>query len=225
VADLVLRELTLARGGRTVLAESTIEFPGGTRSVLWGQSGTGKSTLLLAIAGLVTPASGEIALDGRVLFSASRGIDVPPHQRRIGFVFQDLALWPHLDALAQVTLVAKAGGGGRADAKRHLEAVGIGALARRRPGELSGGEQQRLAIARALASAPDVLLLDEPFSSVDPATRRSLRALLREISPRVAGPTIYVTHDPGDAHELAERVVRLHDGSLETLAGTAELDV
>jgi ABC-type sulfate/molybdate transport systems ATPase subunit len=224
VADLVIKDLSLARGGRTVLATSTIEFAGRTRSVLWGQSGSGKSTLLLAIAGLVVPASGEIALDGRVLFSARRGLDVPPHLRRIGFVFQDLALWPHLDALAQVTLVAKAGGGGRAEAMQHLEAVGIGALAHRRPGELSGGEQQRLAIARALASAPEVLLLDEPFSSVDPATRRTLRALLREISPQVAGPTIYVTHDPGDAHELAERVVRLRDGRLAALEGTADLE-
>jgi ABC-type molybdate transport system ATPase subunit len=224
VADLVLSDVTLVRGGRTVLAESTIAFPGRTRSVLWGRSGTGKSTLLLAIAGLVTPSAGEIALEGRILFSSRGRVDVAPHVRRISFVFQDLALWPHLEALAQVTLVAKAAGSDRAAAMRHLEAVGIGALAHRRPGELSGGEQQRLAIARALASNPEVLLLDEPFSSVDPETRRTLRALLREISAHVAGPTIYVTHETGDAQDLAERVVRMEDGRITMLEGTARLE-
>lgn len=203
---------------------ATLRFAGGARTVLWGPSGTGKSTLLLAIAGLVTPASGEIALGERTLFSAPRGVDVAPHRRRIGFVFQDLALWPHLDALAQVALVARAAGRARSDAAATVEAVGIGALAHRRPGELSGGEQQRLAIARALAASPEILLLDEPFSSVDPTTRRSLRALLREISPRISGPTIYVTHDVGDASELAEHLVRLQEGRLSVLDSLTDLE-
>jgi ABC-type sulfate/molybdate transport systems ATPase subunit len=224
MADLSVRDLRLERGGRTVVEAATLCVAGGARTVLWGPSGSGKSTLLLAIAGLVAPVSGEIALGEHTLFSASRGVDVAPHRRRIGFVFQDLALWPHLDALAQVALVARAAGGTRSDAADTLEAVGIGALAHRRPGELSGGEQQRLAIARALAGSPEILLLDEPFSSVDPVTRRSLRTLLREISPRIAGPTIYVTHDAGDTSELAEHLVRLRDGRLSVLDSVADLE-
>jgi len=214
VADLFLRELRVARDGSSVLDGASAVFPAGLRTVLWGRSGAGKSTLLAALAGLLTPLSGTIALGSRVLFSSEPGIDVPPHARSVGFVFQDLALWPHLTALDQVRLAGRAAGVDRGGALSLLESVGLAALASRRPGQLSGGEQQRLAIARALAGKPAMLLLDEPFSSVDGETRRSLRALLREVSPRIPGPTIYVTHDAGDASSLAEAVVMLDGGTL-----------
>ena len=142
-------------------------------------------------------------------------MDVPPHRRHVGFVFQDLALWPHLSAIEHVFLVGRFAGLTMAHAHSLLESVGLAGLSRRRPGQLSGGEQQRLAIARALASQPLVLLLDEPFSSVDRKTKDSLYDLIRELSPRIPGPTIYVTHQVDDAVSLAEAVFTLESGALE----------
>lgn len=190
------------------------DFPSGRRTVLWGPSGAGKSTLLTTIAGLVVPRSGTIELGSRVFFSGAAGIDVRPHRRGIGFVFQDLALWPHLCAIDQIYLVGRSAGLTRAEAQALLESVGLAGFDRRRPGQLSGGEQQRLAIARALAGKPSVLLLDEPFSSVDRKTKDALYHLLRQVSPLVPGPTIYVTHQGDDAASLAETVVTLKAGKL-----------
>jgi len=214
VPDLSLRGLRVAREGRAVLDDCSGVFPGGRRTVLWGLSGAGKSTLLAAIAGLVTPQAGTIQLGSEVLFSRTETLDRPPHTRGIGFVFQDLALWPHLTAIRQVELVGRAAGLGREGAASLLESVGLGSLASRRPGQLSGGEQQRLAIARALAGKPTVLLLDEPLSSVDRTTRLSLHKLMREVSALVPGPTIYVTHSSEDARALAENVLCLDGGRL-----------
>ena len=214
MVDLVVHSLLVQRGGRNILDGCGAGFPGGRRTVLWGPSGAGKSTLLNAIAGLATPQRGTITLGSDVLFSSQDGTDVPPHRRRIGYVFQDLALWPHLTAIDQVHLVGRSVALSDAGALAILESVGLQAMATRRPSQLSGGEQQRLAIARALAGKPAVLLLDEPFSSVDRKTRSSLYELMRVISPQVPGPTIYVTHDAEDAASLAEHAVRLSAGRL-----------
>jgi ABC-type sulfate/molybdate transport systems ATPase subunit len=214
VADLVIRELRVERERRIVLDRCSAEFPAGRRTVLWGRSGAGKSTLLTAIAGLLVPQSGAIELGSRVFFSSADRVDLPPYDRRVGFVFQDLALWPHLTAIDHVYLVGRTAGLDRSGARALLQSVGLGGLDRRRPGQLSGGEQQRLAIVRALAGAPSVLLLDEPFSSVDRKTRESLYQLVREVSARVPGPTIYVTHQVDDAVGLADAVMALEAGHL-----------
>jgi ABC-type sulfate/molybdate transport systems ATPase subunit len=214
VADLIVRELHVIRSGRPVLDGCSADFPAARRTVLWGRSGAGKSTLLAAIAGLTPPQRGMIALGSQVLFSAIDGVDVAPHKRRVGYVFQDLALWPHLTAVAQIRLVGRAAGLDTAAVMAILESVGLTSLAKRRPSELSGGEQQRVAIARALASRPEILLLDEPFSSLDREMRTALYGVIRAISPRVAGPTIYVTHDREDARNLAEHALRLTAGRL-----------
>jgi molybdate transport system ATP-binding protein len=219
VADLLVRNLSVEREGRVVLDGCSASFTGGRRTVLWGRSGSGKSTLLSAIAGLLTPRSGEIAIGARVLFSAADRIDLRPHERQVGFVFQDLALWPHLSALDHVYLVGRTVGATRDAALSLLDSVGLGRLSRRRPGQLSGGEQQRLAIARALAGRPSLLLLDEPFSSVDATTKAALYRLLEQVSAQVAGPTIYVTHHVEDARRLAERVVKLDEGKLAVSEG------
>jgi molybdate transport system ATP-binding protein len=214
VGDLVVRDLRVAREGREVLCGCTAVFASGRRTVLWGRSGAGKSTLLTAIAGLLVPRSGTIELGSRVFFSREAGIDVPPYERRVGFVFQDLALWPHLRAIDHVSLVGRAAGLTGAEAQALLASVGLAGFERRRPGQLSGGEQQRLAIARALAARPSVLLLDEPFSSVDSQTKDALYDLLRRVSPSVDGPTIYVTHHRDDAVNLAEAVITIDAGRL-----------
>ena len=214
MGDLIVRDLQVDREGREILHGCNAMFPSGRRTVLWGRSGSGKSTLLTAIAGLLVPKSGTIELGSHVFFSRGSGINLPPHERRIGFVFQDLALWPHLRAMDHVSLVGRAAGSTGADARALLVSVGLSGLERRRPGQLSGGEQQRLAIARALAGRPSVLLLDEPFSSVDPQTKEALHELLRNVSPLVGGPTIYVTHQRDDAVSLAEGVITMDAGRL-----------
>jgi len=214
VADLIVTELRVERDRRAILDGCSAEFQAGRRTVLWGRSGAGKSTLLAAIAGLIRPLSGTIQLGRDILFSRAAGIDVPPHKRRVGFVFQDLALWPHLSAIEHISLVGRPTGLGDGDARSLLASVGLAGLERRRPGQLSGGEQQRLAIARALAGTPSLLLLDEPFSSVDQQTKEALYRLLCEVSPRVSGPTIYVTHHREDAVRLAEAVVTIEAGRL-----------
>ena len=220
-----VHQLRVERGGRHILDGCSAEFPGGQRTVLWGPSGAGKSTLLNAIAGLTVPQHGVITLGPDVLFSSQDGTDVSPHRRKVGYVFQDLALWPHLSALDHVHLVGQSVGLSVAGAFAILESVGLQAMAARRPSQLSGGEQQRLAIARALAGKPAVLLLDEPFSSVDRKTRTSLYELVRAISPQVQGPTIYVTHDADDAASLAEHAVRLTAGTLVVERRPWEVDV
>jgi ABC-type sulfate/molybdate transport systems ATPase subunit len=214
LTDLVVQELRVKREGRVILDGCNASFPSGRRTVLWGRSGAGKSTLLAAIAGLLTPDGGSIQLGPRIYFSEKAGVNMPPHQRGIGFVFQDLALWPHLTALAHVSLVGRPAALTKSEAASLIESVGLRGLEQRRPGQLSGGEQQRLAIARALAGKPSVLLLDEPFSSVDRTIKESLYQLLRHVSPQVPGPTIYVTHHADDAARLAEDVITLDAGTL-----------
>jgi ABC-type molybdate transport system ATPase subunit len=204
VNDLTIVDLHVERSGRPILEGCNVRFPAARRSVLWGRSGAGKSTLLHAIAGLITPTHGRIVLGSEVLLSVPDRCDVAPYRRRIGYVFQDLALWPHLTALQQVSLVGQSVGLDRRGALELLERVGLDRLMRRRPSELSGGEQQRLAIARALAGKPALLLLDEPFGSVDPETRQSLYGLIRTVSTQIPGPTVYVTHSVEDAENLVE---------------------
>jgi ABC-type sulfate/molybdate transport systems ATPase subunit len=144
---------------------------------------------------------------------------VPPHERRIGFVFQDLALWPHLAVRDTLTFVMGSVGVAKRlwdeRVSRVLALVRIDGLADRYPHQLSGGEQQRVALARALVAEPRLLVLDEPFSSLDPELRQSLRSELRSLQETLALTTIYVTHDREDARALADRVVRMRAGRIE----------
>ena len=123
MADLIVRDLVVERDSRAILDRCSADFPSGRRTVLWGRSGAGKSTLLTAIAGLLVPQSGTIQLGSRAYFSSAEGIDVPPYERRIGFVFQDLALWPHLSAIDHVYLVGRPAGLDRRAAHSLLESV------------------------------------------------------------------------------------------------------
>ncbi|HZX78886.1 ATP-binding cassette domain-containing protein [Lysobacter sp.] len=175
---------------------------------LVGESGAGKSSVLLAIAGLVTPQRGRIAIAGRTLFDAERGIDVPVHQRRIGYVFQDVRLFPHLDV--RHNLLYGFHGAAREQPRFDLAAIvellGIGALLRRRIAGLSGGEMQRVAIGRALLSQPRILLLDEPLSALDMGRRDELLPYLQRVRDETALPMIYVSHLPDEVRRIADEV-------------------
>ena len=184
---------------------------------LVGPSGAGKTTVLRALAGLVRPARGRIALGEEVLFDAELGLDRPPEGRRVGLVFQEYALFPHLSVERNVAF------GGRERTAELLERFHIANLAKARPDELSGGERQRVALARALARDPAVLLLDEPMSALDAHTRAGVRAELQELLRELALPAIIVTHDFEDAGALADRVGVISEGRLLQLGSPDEL--
>jgi molybdate transport system ATP-binding protein len=193
------------------------EVATGETVALLGPNGTGKSTVLSVIAGLLTPDSGTVVLDGHCLTAAAPGasrVAVPPHARRTALLGQEPLLFPHLSALENVAFGPRSRGVRRAEARRTaqgwLDEVGVGELAARRPDELSGGQAQRVAVARALAAEPSLLLLDEPMAALDVAVLPALRQTLRRVL--TDRTVIVVTHDPLDALLLADRVVVLDAG-------------
>ncbi|MBI2310925.1 MAG: ABC transporter ATP-binding protein [Betaproteobacteria bacterium] len=181
---------------------------------LVGPSGSGKSTILRCIAGLFSPQSGKVRCHGEVWLDSAAGIGLPPQARSVGLVFQHYALFPHLTALGNVVVALGhlANGEREKRARELLELVHLHGLEARRPRELSGGQQQRVALARALARDPQVLLLDEPFSAVDQATRRKLQRELAQLRKRLKIPIVLVTHDLDEARALADRICILHRG-------------
>jgi molybdate transport system ATP-binding protein len=200
--------------------------PGEVLAVL-GPNGAGKTTLLRAVAGLLSIDSGRIELDGAVLDDPATGVFVVPERRRLGVVFQDHRLFPHLRVLDNVAFGPRSQGVPRAEARasaaRWLSRLGIADLARRRPARLSGGQAQRVALARALACEPAALLLDEPLAALDVQTRAEVQGELREHLAGFAGPTLLVTHDPIEALLLATRIVVLEQGRVAQQGTPAEI--
>ena len=190
------------------------------RTVIYGPSGSGKSLTLRAIAGLLTPDRGRIAVNGRALFDADQGIDLPPPQRKVGYLFQDYALFPHLTVAQNVAFGTRYGllNPRRRDvpeaAARWIAAFELEPVAALLPSQISGGQQQRTALARALATGPDILLLDEPFSALDPPLRARMRKELAELQARVGLHMLVITHDPADVEALGEHVLEMRDGRI-----------
>jgi molybdate transport system ATP-binding protein len=205
-----LREFTFTAAG---------EVPNGV-TVVEGPSGAGKTTLLRLIAGLVRPDSGSITLGERTLTDTATRTYVPPHERNIALVFQEYALFPHLNVTQNVAygLRARHIGGAERSARigRALERFEIAPLAHARVTELSGGQRQRVALARALVVEPAALLLDEPLSALDPATRERVRGELARILNGVDVPTLFVSHDPSD-RALFRRSLHIDRGALTQL--------
>jgi molybdate transport system ATP-binding protein len=212
-AGLVVRVRKALAGGFVLDARLTAA-PGFT--VLFGPSGAGKTTLLNCIAGLTAPEDGEIVVNGRVLFDAQRGVNVPGRERRIGYVFQDLALFPHLTAGENIAygLWRLPAAERRARAQAALESFRIAHLERRKPRQISGGERQRVALARALVTDPCALLLDEPLAGLDLPTRSRLLEDLRAWNARRRLAVLYVTHSREEVFALGDRVIAIERGSV-----------
>jgi molybdopterin-binding protein len=203
---------------RVELDNVALEVAPGRCLAIAGPSGAGKTTLLRAVAGL-TAAHGRIDWGEEAWLDSRRGVDLPPEQRRVGFVFQDYALFPHMSALANVEFGARSDG-----AAALLERLGVdAATAARKPSSLSGGERQRVALARALARDPTTLLLDEPLAALDPRTRARAARELKAILADVAVPTLLVTHDFHEAAALGDEVGILDGGRIVQQGAASQL--
>jgi molybdate transport system ATP-binding protein len=215
----------LARRGELVV-DVPLDVADGEVLAVLGPNGAGKSTTLRVLAGLLRPDGGRVVVDGHEVWDGD-GVHVPSHRRSLGMVFQDHLLFPHLSVTENVAFGLRSRGTprtpARATAEAWLDRVGLGGLGNRRPGELSGGQAQRAALARALAGDPRVLLLDEPLSALDARTRLTVRAELRRHLADYAGSTVLVTHDPVDAMALAGRVVVVEDGRVVQEGPPAEI--
>ncbi|WP_101925131.1 MULTISPECIES: ATP-binding cassette domain-containing protein [Luteimonas] len=204
---MLVIDITLQRGR----CRRTVRIDAPQRVLaLTGPSGAGKTSVLHAIAGLTRPRAGRIEIDGRVLFDSAARIDVPAHRRRVGYVFQDARLFPHLDVRRNLRYGRHVGASDDDDgafAFDHVIALlGIEALLARRPANLSGGEAQRVAIGRALLARPALLLLDEPLSSLDQARREELIPYLQRVRDETTLPMLYVSHTADDVRRIADAV-------------------
>ncbi|WP_404614549.1 ABC transporter ATP-binding protein [Caballeronia udeis] len=191
------------------------------RIVLFGSSGAGKSLTLQTIAGLLTPDEGEIVLNETTLLDTANAIDLSPQARRIAYLFQDYALFPHLNVRQNIAFGLKRGWWNpskhvaHADVDYWLRAFDLTQVARQFPAQLSGGQKQRVALARALVPHPQLLLLDEPFSALDMALRQRMRQELADLQSRLDIPMVLITHDPDDVAMFGDQVVNLREGLVQ----------
>lgn len=220
-----LKGLSKKYGQVSVISGVDLEIESGEHILLTGPSGAGKSTILRLIAGLEVPSAGEVALSGHVA-STEEGISTPPNKRDLAMVFQDLGLWPNLTVAANIRLALSGQSLTKSEGKERVaKAVSdcaLTGLERRKPGKLSAGEQQRLALARALAAEPKILLLDEPFAALDLLLRDELFTLIKNLVKERSMTVITVSHQPSDAIGLeVDRVVVMEQGGIaEQLSGT-----
>jgi molybdate transport system ATP-binding protein len=194
-------------------------------TALFGRSGAGKSTVVDIVAGLIRPQRGRVVVDGQVLIDTARGTFVPSHRRRIGYVFQDSRLFPHLSVRQNLLYgrwFARGNGGAAGDFDSIVDLLGIGTLTERRPESLSGGEKQRVAIGRALLAHPRLLLMDEPLASLDEARRAEILPYIERLSD-IGVPVLYVSHSVAEVARLATTVVLLVDGHVTAVGPVADI--
>lgn len=183
-------------------------------TVLWGASGSGKTTLLQCLAGLLRPDAGRIACREAVWFDAERGVCLAPERRRLGYVFQDVRLFPHLSVRSNMLFGRRFRGPSGVSFEDVVGLLGLGRLLHRTPSDLSGGEKQRVAVGRALLACPELLLMDEPLTGLDRGKREEIMAYVKAIPERFGVPILYVTHSDAEHRFLADRVLNIEDGKL-----------
>lgn len=199
------------------------DFQGGTMALL-GASGSGKSMTLKCIAGIVTPDSGRISLNGKALFDSSLGINQSPQERRIGYLFQNFALFPNMTARQNIEIAVKGHKAQRGEAAQEkIKALYLTGLADKYPHQLSGGQQQRVALARIFASEPDIILLDEPFSALDSYLKWQIEMELTDTLKRFGIPALFVSHNRDEVFRMCERVCVLSEGRSQTPMSARQL--
>ncbi len=220
--------VSMSYDGVVALADFSLEITAGERVVILGPSGCGKTTILRLLAGFEAPAAGEIFLADELVARGGRIVKAP-EQRHVGMVFQDLALWPHLSVKGNLEFGLRAKGLDRKERERRiatiLELVGLVGYEDRKPAALSGGQQQRVALARSLVLEPQVLLMDEPLSSLDQELNMRLRREILGLQEDLGFTLIYVTHDRQEAFDMATRVVVLAQGRMVFEGGAEEARV
>ena len=217
--------------GQVVKAAQDVSFTvaEGQLFTLLGPSGCGKTTTLRSIAGLERPRAGEISVNGRLVFSSSRGVFVSPNRRGFGMVFQSYAIWPHMNVFENAAFPLRVGGRRCTRAELHdrvvrvLEAVQLDQLAEREATTLSGGQQQRLALARALVMEPELLLLDEPLSNLDAKLRDRMRFELKRLQRELKITTVYVTHDQSEALALSHQIAVMGEGRIRQIGSPRDI--
>ncbi len=226
-AFVEIRNLTKSFGRIKALDRLNFTIEEGDFSVLLGPSGCGKTTLLRSVAGFERPDEGEIVIEGRLVFSAQRGIMVPPGGRGVGMVFQSYALWPHMKVYDNIGFGLRLQKTSRNETRlavdRLLQDLSMDGLGDRYPSELSGGQQQRVALARLLATKPPVFLMDEPLSNLDARLRMDMRSELKRIHHDSGATTIYVTHDQTEAMTMASHVVVMKEGRIQQIGAPKEI--
>ncbi len=219
-----LQNISKSYGKKTILNNLNLTVNPGELTVLFGPSGSGKSTLLMIIAGLLEPDRGSVVINDKTCTDGN--FSIPPYERKIGMVFQDLALWPHMTAKENIRFGLRKKHWDRNRQQERIEEV-LDAVklnpGKRYPDQLSGGEQQRLAIARALAPKPRMLLLDEPLANLDHRLIRSLTPLIRTLTKKEGVTAVYVTHHPNEAEALADNVAVIYDGTIHQSGPLDEL--
>jgi molybdate transport system ATP-binding protein len=215
-----------ARGGFTLKVDINFREK---RLALFGPSGSGKTLTLQTIAGLFHPREGHMAVNGRVLFDSGSKVHVPARKRKMGYLFQDYAIFPHLTVRQNIAFAFTGPLGGsqrknRLKVDKMLEIFELRALAEHYPAQISGGQKQRVGLARALVTEPDLLLLDEPFSALDPLLRARIRGQCAKILAQIDIPSIIITHDPEDVIDFADRVSFYENGSNSPCLDLNELE-
>ena len=225
--EIILKHVTKRFGKFVAVDDLNLTIESNAFITLLGPSGCGKTTTLRMIAGLETPTEGMISIDGKVVFDADKGINLPPNKRDVGFLFQNYALWPHMTVYQNIAfgLENLKWDKKRIDArvKELLAMLRIEQFEKRYPSELSGGQQQRVAIARTLAPGPKVLFMDEPLSNLDAKLRMEMRTELKRLHRDTDSTFVYVTHDQLEAMTLSTRVCIMQNGLLQQYAPPLEM--
>jgi len=224
--DVKINDLSLAYGDFAAVKHLSLDIQDGESLVLLGQSGCGKTSTMRCVAGLEDPSGGTISIGGTTVFDAASTVNLPPNKRNVGLVFQSYAVWPHMTVLDNVSFPLKMKRRPRKEIRTRaletLELVGLAHLADKGASLLSGGQMQRVALARSLAMEPAVMLLDEPLSNLDARLREDLRVELRRLQLDLGLTSIYVTHDQGEALALADRIAIMQGGRISQLTTPEE---